>query len=198
MLGIYGENRLGKLFPKRSLVYPFILSPPQQQYMIPSCRSEKMINVTYRLKTRVILREPGEHRTPDQAFSSLTSLLPYWVPVKPTSNSTMETIAQTKKIKSIQRQSSTEDGSVTVTGSLSDWIAKEASQVEAFVKLDLHPQASQISHILGILIQVGVMTLMTHFRSKQCHLLCLLSFFFLIGVFRGRGRVCCSKAGETV
>ena len=89
--------------------------------------SEKIINVTYRLKTRVILREPGEHRTPDQAFSSLTSLLPYWVPVKPTSNSTMETIAQTKKIKSIQRQSSTKDGSVTVTCSLSDWIAKEAS-----------------------------------------------------------------------
>ena len=164
-LGIFGDIRLGKLFPKRSLVYPFILSPPQQSYMIPSCRSEKMINVTYRLKTRVVLREPGEHRTPDQAFSSYTHSLPYCVPVKLTpSSATLETIERTLKIKSIQRQSS-DDGSVSVKGWLSDPVANETSLLEASIKLDLLPQANKITHVSGKLIQVGGGDLLlSHFR----------------------------------
>jgi hypothetical protein len=169
--GIYGEKRLGEVFPKRSFAFPFMVSPNLPQQMIPSCRSSKMLNVAYRLKTRVILRDHGQQRAPDAAYSSFSHQLPFIVTPGSPNQATLDFILRTKsinnnsstsidsKVNSNKQLVRASNESFQLRGSLSDFVAstQSPSAIEALVRLDqIHNSAKPVTKITGKLIQVKV------------------------------------------
>lgn len=156
---IYGTEKLGHLFPKRSFYFPFIVRPNQPQHMIPSCRSAKLMNVAYRLKTRVVLRDCGQQRTPDQAYTSFTHHLAFEIKPSPTPNaSTQEAIQQAQRIEaSVNKLVRASADAFQIRASLSDPVAKISSTgaIEALVRLDqFHRSSKPVSKLTGTLIQV--------------------------------------------
>jgi hypothetical protein len=167
--GIYGEKRLGEVFPKRSFAFPFMVSPNLPQQMIPSCRSSKMMNVAYRLKTRVILRDHGQQRAPDAAYSSFSHKLPFIVTPGSPNQATLDFILRAKSINNNSSSSidlkvnankqlvRASNESFQLRGSLSDFVAstQSPSAIEALVRLDqIHNSAKPVTKITGKLIQV--------------------------------------------
>ena len=77
--GIYGQVALGEMFPKRCFEYPFIMSLPKN--LVPSCQSDNLLSVSYRLKTRVILCDPYQ-RSRDLHYSNHSSELDIQIPAR--------------------------------------------------------------------------------------------------------------------
>ncbi len=125
-----------------------------------------MMNVAYRLKTRVILRDHGQQRAPDAAYSSFSHQLPFIVTPGSPNQATLDVIL---RAKSINNNSSPFDSKVKLVrasnesfqlrGSLSDSVAstQSPSAIEALVRLDqIYDSAKSATKITGKLIQVKV------------------------------------------
>ncbi len=165
-LGIYGEKRLGEVFPKRSFAFPFLVKPNHPKNMMPSCRSAKMMNVAYRLKTRVVLRDHGQQRSPDQAYSSFSHQLPFKIRAGSTPNqATLDAIQRAQRIaESVdgshsEKQASASTDAFQIQASLSNPVtnASTSSAIEALVRLEqIHQSSKGVSKIIGKLIQVKI------------------------------------------
>jgi hypothetical protein len=165
---------LGEVFPKRSFAFPFMVRPNHPQNMMPSCRSAKMMNVAYRLKTRVILRDIGQQRAADAAYSSFSHQLPFVI--TPTGSPNQATLDFILRAKTTTNTGRTFDSNVItsskqvirsgsnethqIRGSLSDSVASTQSSntIEVLVRIDaIHNSTNNckpVSKIIGKLIQV--------------------------------------------
>ena len=138
--------------------------------MMPSCRSAKMMNVAYRLKTRVVLRDRGQQRSPDQAYTSFSHQLPFKIRPGSTPNqATLDAIQRARRIAesaddgSGNKQVGASTDAFQLRASLNDPVARvpSSSAMEALVRLDRishvqqQPSSSKsVSKITGKLIQV--------------------------------------------
>jgi len=87
---MYGQQTLGRVFPERSLTFPFPLSPGH--HLVPSCDSVELgLTVYYRLKTRLILTDP-QQRSREVSICTFTHVLPYHVGIDTPNNATLEAI----------------------------------------------------------------------------------------------------------
>ncbi|KAK4002706.1 uncharacterized protein LOC116929704 [Daphnia magna] len=160
--GIYGEKRLGELFPKRSFAFPFMVRPNHPQHMMPSCRSAKMLNVAYRLKTRVTLRDHGQQRSPDAAYTCFSHQLPFnMTPGSTPNQATLEAIQRVRRTVETDGENHvnkvlTSNDTFQIRASLSNPVASAQSPgaIEVLVRLDqIHDSAKPVSKIIGKLIQ---------------------------------------------
>ena len=87
---MYGQQTLGRVFPERTLTFPFPLSPGH--HLVPSWDSAELgLSVYYRLKTRLVLTDP-QQRSRDVSTCTYTHVLPYRVGTDTPNNATLETI----------------------------------------------------------------------------------------------------------
>lgn len=154
--GLYGTQKLGQVFPKRSFAFPFIVRPSHAQHMLPTTRSAKMMNVAYRLKTRLILRDHGTHRSPDQAYTSFSHQLPFTMPSCSTPNSsTLEAIQRARRIGDDKKLVCASTDAFQIQASLSDPVASASLPAEVLLRLDsTHPATKPVWKITGKLVQV--------------------------------------------
>lgn len=173
--GIYGEKRLGELFPKRSFAFPFMVRPNHPQHMMPSCRSAKMLNVAYRLKTRVTLRDHGQQRSPDAAYTCFSHQLPFnMTPGSTPNQATLEAIQRVRRMVETDGENHvnkalTSNDTFQIRASLSNPVASAQSPgaIEVLVRLDqIHDSAKPVSKIIGKLIQVNKVNIFI--RSIGC------------------------------
>lgn len=161
--GIYGDKRLGELFPKRSFAFPFMVRPNHPQHMMPTCHSAKMLNVAYRLKTRVTLRDHGQQRSPDAAYTCFSHQLPFnMTPGSTPNQATLEAIQRARRTVDANGENNvnkvqTSNDTFQIKASLSDPVASAQSPgaIEVLVRLDqIHHSAKRVTKLIGKLIQV--------------------------------------------
>ena len=150
-----------------------MVRPNHPQNMMPSCRSAKMMNVAYRLKTRVILRDHGQQRAADAAYSSFSHQLPFVI--TPTGSPNQATLDFILRAKTTTNTSRTFDSNVItsskqvirsgsnethqIRGSLTDSVASTQSSntIEVLVRIDAINSTNNckpVSKMIGKLIQV--------------------------------------------
>lgn len=148
------------MFPKRSFVYPFLLTTGQRQHMLPSCQSDQMMNVAYRLKTTLILHDPyGQQRSPEASTCSFNHQLPFRIGCAPAPNqSTMDLIKRSKK--PALRVHRTASDHFVMRAALSNTVTREGDQLDTKIRIDsLNHQLTgsnlkTVSRICGKIVQV--------------------------------------------
>lgn len=183
LIGIYGDQRLGQVFPKRSFAFPFIVRPNHPQHMLPTCRSAKMTSVAYRLKTRVVLRDHGQQRTPSQSYSSFSHELAFNFRPSSTPNSaTLEAIQRAQRIESNKPVRASTDA-FQIRASLPDPVASSCSPsaIEVLVRLDQINKSTKpvgsSAKITGKLIQVWTWVFDCHARLRRDKITLWLTVF---------------------
>ena len=150
-----------------------MVRPNHPQNMMPSCRSAKMMNVAYRLKTRVILRDHGQQRAADAAYSSFSHQLPFVI--TPTGSPNQATLDFILRAKTTTNTSRTFDSNVItsskqvirsgsnethqIRGSLTDSVdsTQSSNTIEVLVRIDAINSTNNckpVSKMIGKLIQV--------------------------------------------
>lgn len=122
-----------------------------------------MMSVAYRLKTRVVLRDHGQQRSPSQAYTNFSHELAFNISPSFSPNSaTLDAIQRAKRIESNDvKQIAGSMDTFQIRASLSDRVAssRSPSAIEALVRLDqLHKSGKSVTKITGKLIQVYIYT----------------------------------------
>lgn len=121
-----------------------------------------MMSVAYRLKTRVVLRDHGQQRSPSQAYTCFSHELAFNIGPSSTPNSaTLDAIQRARQIQGTNniKQIAGSMDTFQMRASLSDQVAssKSPSAIEALVRLDqLHKPSTNksVTKITGKLVQV--------------------------------------------
>ena len=145
------------MFPKRSFVYPFLLRTGQRQHMLPSCQSEQMLNIAYRLKTTLVLYDPnGQQRSRETSTCTFTHQLPFHVNSATSPNETTADLIQRSRFPAV-RVHRTATNQFVAKAALSNTIVEQKDQLDATIRLDYPNQTSNrkfVSRICGKIVQV--------------------------------------------
>ena len=159
--GIYGAQPLADVFPKRSLTYPFILSP--RRHLIATlpaaaAAASGTLGVEYQLKTRLVLCNPSNPGSRDVQNCVFTHTLPFHVASPASPNPTMvEVIRRMHDVESQQPgQLLDADGHPTllVRAGLSRRVVAVSDVLDAVVSVAVRNPKRYGARLTGQLIQV--------------------------------------------
>ena len=151
---MYGEKTLGRVLPKRSLTYPFLLNAGRN--LVPSCSSSELgLTVHYRLKTRLVLNDPHQ-RSRDVNSCTYTHVLPYDVSTEAPNNATLDAIQRLQAVphRLITCPVGDAAGVALLKASLSEQVVGASSLVDVSLSFTNHRNVGRLSRITGKLIQV--------------------------------------------
>lgn len=162
---MYGQQTLGRVFPERSLTFPFPLSPGH--HLVPSSDSAELgLTVYYRLKTRLVLTDP-QQRSRDINNCTFTHVLPYHVATETPNSATLEAIHRFQLIprRFISVSIGTGDAVSVLKASLSQHVVVSADILDVYITFTNNGSAGKHpSRITGQLVQVFIVYHCIHRR----------------------------------
>lgn len=129
--------------------------------MLPSCNSDQMLNVAYRLKTTLVLHDPhGQQRSANTSSCSFSHQLPFRIGYAMTTNESTLDLIQKSKFPAVRVHRTASDH-FTMRAALSNTITHEGEQLDTKIRIDstTHEKNSNpklISRISGTIVQVIV------------------------------------------